>query len=189
MDQNKKSLKLPPGQFITPSFPVLSKGPSVHVPQDRYSLSIEGLVQNPMILNFKDLVDLESKEITCNIHCVTKWSKLDTKWTGVEFETIVQLVKPAKNALFVVFGSFDGYKTNIPLKILLEDGYLVYKYDQKPIEDIHGGPVRALVPRLYFWKSAKWLNSITFLDHDEPGFWETRGYSNSADPIKEERYS
>lgn len=188
--KREKNDRLPPGQYETRDFPVLSLGPTPKVEADDWSIAINGLVETPTKLTFKQLTKIPSEKVISDIHCVTKWSKFDTHWTGCSFEEIIKLVKPKQSAKFVLAFSEDGYSTNIPLDDLLGGkGHVIWEYEDKPIPFEHGGPVRLFVPHLYFWKSAKWLNSIKFIDHDEPGFWEVRGYHIYGDPWKEQRYT
>lgn len=184
-----ESDRLPPGQYESKDFPVLSLGPTPIVTENDWSLKIFGLI-DPVNLNFAEFKKLPSEEIKTNIHCVTKWSKFDTKWRGVSFDTIIKKFNLKNNANFLIAYSYDGYTTNIPLAdISGGKAWVVFEYDGKPIPKEHGGPVRLLIPHLYFWKSAKWVRALEFVDHDEPGFWETRGYHNYGDPWKEQRYS
>jgi DMSO/TMAO reductase YedYZ molybdopterin-dependent catalytic subunit len=148
------------------------------------------LVENPFELSYDELRTLPASEWRGDIHCVTRWSKKDTHWKGVLFKTLVERAKPLPSVTHVVQHGDNEYTTNLPLEAMLDDDVLVaYEYEGAPIEPIHGGPVRLFVPKKYFWKSAKWVNGIEFLDHDRRGFWEVRGYHNDADPWKEERYA
>ena len=124
-----------------------------------------------------------------DFHCVTTWSRFDNHWQGVEFKTLCAIVRPQADARFILCGSADGYTTNLPLDLALDDLLLVHTWEGQPLTREHGGPVRGVVSKVYAWKGAKWLNEIVFLPADHPGFWEVRGYSNTADPWKEERYS
>lgn len=182
--------RLPPGQHKTGRFPVLQKGGIVHVNRDNYKLVIYGLVQNPVELSLEDIKNLVRQDETVDIHCVTTWSKFDTEWAGVPFKEIVNLVQPDPEARFVIMHCADGgFTTSLPLDAMMTDDVLIaYQYEGKPISDEHGGPVRTLVPKKYFYKSAKWLVRLEFVKDDEPGYWEQAGYSNSADPWNEERY-
>lgn len=181
--------RLPPGQYETQGFPVLSLGPTPLVPKEDWSLTVFGLVENKLTYDWADLNKLPLADLTADIHCVTKWSKFDTKWRGVWFDEIIKLAKVKPNATHLIAHSSDGYTTNIPLSDVVDKQCLVATaYDEKPIPAEHGGPVRLVIPHLYFWKSAKWLKGLEFLDKDKPGFWETRGYHNYGDPWKEERY-
>lgn len=181
---------LPPGQYETHDFPVLSKGPTPMVDTNDWSLKVSGLVEQPLHWDWESFSKLPNMEVTKDIHCVTKWSKLDTKWTGVSLDVIMKLVNPKNSATHILAFSSDGYSTNLP-RIDISEGkaWIATAYDGAEIPPEHGGPVRLLIPHLYFWKSAKWLDEIKFVDHDEPGFWETRGYHMYGDPWKEQRYT
>jgi DMSO/TMAO reductase YedYZ molybdopterin-dependent catalytic subunit len=182
--------RLPPGQYLTKDFPVLSFGPTPHISTADWKLQIDGLVKNNLSWNWESFNQLLRTTIEKDIHCVTKWSKFDTKWSGVSLDEIIKLAGVSESATHIIAHSSDGYTTNVPLEDISNGKAMVaLAYDEDPIHPEHGGPARLLIPHLYFWKSAKWLNKITFVDHDEPGFWETRGYHNYGDPWKEERYS
>jgi DMSO/TMAO reductase YedYZ molybdopterin-dependent catalytic subunit len=182
--------RLPPGQYLTTDFPVLSFGPTPRVSKQDWKLEIGGLVKNKLVWNWEEFNKLPKTKIEKDIHCVTKWSKFDTKWSGVSLDEIKKLAGVSESATHLIAYGSDGYTTNVPLEDVLNGKAMVaLAYDEDEIHSEHGGPARLLVPHLYFWKSAKWLNKIVFVDHDEPGFWETRGYHNYGDPWKEERYS
>jgi DMSO/TMAO reductase YedYZ molybdopterin-dependent catalytic subunit len=154
-----------------------------------WQLRIHGEVENPTTLTFQELLELKQVEITCDVHCVTGWTLLNSEWSGVKLSTIMDLVKLKQNALFVIFEAAAGYTSNIPITEARKDKViLAHSFFGKSLPRPHGAPVRALVPDLYFYKSAKWLEGIKFTSQDEPGYWERRGYSNSADPWREERY-
>lgn len=188
--KREKDKRLPPGQYETNDFPVLSLGPTPSVSKDEWSLKIFGLVENKMEFGWEKINKLSQKNVVKDIHCVTKWSKFDTKWKGVNLEDLISLVKVKPQTTHIIAYSYDGYTTNIPLEDIMDGKAIVaLAYDEKDIEAKHGGPARLLVPHLYFWKSAKWLKAIEFVDADQPGFWETRGYHNYGDPWKEQRYS
>ncbi|MFX0064136.1 MAG: sulfite oxidase-like oxidoreductase [Candidatus Hermodarchaeota archaeon] len=190
---SSKKPRLPPGQRLTKRFPILQAGNIPKISIKDWQLRIHGEVEKPLTLTYDELITLPSSRITCDIHCVTSWSKFDTNWEGVLFKEIIKLVQPKPTAKYVIFECADlggQFTTNVPLDVLLdEDVLLAYKYDDKPLETVHGGPVRGLVPKRYFYKSAKWVIGLKFVKEDEPGYWEKRGYSNSADPWKEDRYS
>jgi len=157
-------------------------------PRD-WQLRIHGEVEEPATPTFQQLMELEQVELTCDVHCVTGWTLLDSEWSGVRLSTIIDLVKPKKNAQFVIFEAAAGYTSNIPIIEARKDNViLAHSFFGKSLPRPHGAPVRALVPDLYFYKSAKWLEGIKFTSQDEPGYWERLGYSNSADPWKEERF-
>jgi DMSO/TMAO reductase YedYZ molybdopterin-dependent catalytic subunit len=186
----QKDSTVPPGQTVTQGFPVLHVGDVPAIDPQRWRLRLFGLVENPFELSYDELRALPATEWHGDIHCVTRWSKLATTWTGVKFSTLLERAKPLASATHVVQHADNDYTTNLPLAAMLGDDVLVaYAFDGKPIEPIHGGPVRMLVPQKYFWKSAKWLHGLEFLDKDQKGFWEVRGYNNDADPWKEERYA
>jgi DMSO/TMAO reductase YedYZ molybdopterin-dependent catalytic subunit len=184
--------RLPPGQYFTERFPVLHVGdvPSYAPDLSDWSLSVFGLVHEPMTFTFEELRALPHAEVVTDIHCVTKWSKFDTHWEGVRFRDLLALTKPDPIATHVVEHAEFGYTTNVPLDACLADDVLVaWGYDGQPLEPVHGGPVRFLLPSRYFWKSAKWLRGLELVTPDQPGFWERNGYHNDADPWREERYS
>ncbi|MBD3195247.1 MAG: molybdopterin-dependent oxidoreductase [Candidatus Lokiarchaeota archaeon] len=183
--------RLPPGQHKIRRFPVLQKGSIAHVNRDEYALSIEGEVNNPKRFDLNTLIELQDREITEDIHCVTSWSKFDTTWKGISFEKLFEIVKPKPTANFIEFTCADGgFTTTVPIeRTKVPNTLLALSYEGKPINDKHGGPVRAVIPNLYFYKSAKWVKKITFLREDRLGYWERGGYSNKADPWKEQRYS
>lgn len=182
--------RLPPGQYETKDFPVLSLGPTPEIDREKYTLRIFGNVLNEVTYTLDELIKVPVSKIKKDIHCVTKWSKLDTNWEGVSLDYIIDIVKPSEFVTHIIAHSLDGYTTNLPIEdVKNEKAYVAYSYEGEDIKDEHGGPVRLLVPHLYFWKSAKWLNKIEFVNEDRPGFWETRGYHNYGDPWKEERYT
>jgi DMSO/TMAO reductase YedYZ molybdopterin-dependent catalytic subunit len=182
---------LPPGQTLTKSFPVLHAGsvPTELTPST-WSLRVHGEVDAPFELSFAQLLGLPQVDQTVDIHCVTSWSKVGTRWRGVPFREISTRAGPRDNARFVVMECEQGFTTSLPIEVLLEpEVLLAHAYDGMPLPPEHGGPVRLLVPRRYFYKSAKWLRGLKFVEIDEPGFWEVRGYSNVADPWLETRYT
>ena len=182
--------RLPPGQYLVKDFPVLSAGPTPRISLDRWSLSLEGLVAAPAVWTWEEFLKLPSQEFTVDIHCVTKWTKLDTKWRGVSVDTLLQNADVDAAARYVMAFSEGGYTTNIPLAELVNgQAFVGYQFDDKPLEAEHGGPARLVVPHLYFWKSAKWVRGLRFVDRDQPGFWEENGYNMHGDPWKEERYA
>jgi DMSO/TMAO reductase YedYZ molybdopterin-dependent catalytic subunit len=186
----QKDPTVPPGQTVTTGFPVLHVGDVPAIDPALWRLRVFGQVEQPFELSYEALRAMPAAEYRGDIHCVTRWSKQATYWIGVPFSAIVARAKPLTGAQFVVQHADNDYTTNLPLSVMLDDGVLIaYEFDGRPIEPIHGGPVRMLVPKKYFWKSAKWLHGIEFRDTDQKGFWEVRGYNNDADPWKEERYS
>ena len=185
--------RLPPGQYFTERFPVLHVGdvPTFAPDGSDWSLEIGGLVAEPRAFSWAELMALPAVEIVTDVHCVTKWSKFDTRWRGVRFRDVLAECGGAlPSATHILETAEHGYTTNLPLADVLGDDALVaFEFDGAPIEPVHGGPVRLVVPHLYFWKSAKWLRRIDLLDHDELGFWERNGYHDYGDPFKEQRYS
>jgi DMSO/TMAO reductase YedYZ molybdopterin-dependent catalytic subunit len=179
--------RVPPGQYVTHDFPVLSAGPTPHTPLDQWSFRIAGAVGNERHWSWEELLALPADTVTRDIHCVTKWSKFDTAWKGVSLDTLLEGVDPAGD--YVTAYSDGGYTTNLPLEDLMDGkAWVAYEYDGEPLEAEHGGPARLLVPHLYFWKSAKWVTGIELRDEDVPGFWESAGYHNYGDPWREQRY-
>ena len=180
--------RVPPGQYVTSDFPVLSAGPTPHRPLETWSFSIAGEVDEPVQWTWDEFRALPSENITKDIHCVTKWSKLDTNWEGVSVDTLLDGVKTS--AEFAVAFSDGGYTTNLPLEdVTGGKAWVAFGYDDEPLEPEHGGPARLLVPHLYFWKSAKWVRGLQLRSDDEPGFWEGYGYHNYGDPWLEQRYA
>ncbi|MDB5372947.1 MAG: Oxidoreductase molybdopterin binding protein [Belnapia sp.] len=181
--------RLPPGQTLVKDWPVLDLGVQPDVAPDKWRLRIEGLVQAPVRLTLPEFMALPQAEITSDIHCVTQWSRYDNRWQGVLARDLVAMARPKDEARFVGFTSYDGYTTNVPLaEFLEEDVLLAHSWEGAPITRQHGGPVRVVLPRLYLWKSPKWVTRIELLRDDRPGFWEVRGYHNNGDPWLEERY-
>jgi DMSO/TMAO reductase YedYZ molybdopterin-dependent catalytic subunit len=181
------SSRIPPGQYLTDDFPVLSAGPTPHTPLDNWTFVVNGAVSQPLSWTWEEFTALPSEEITADIHCVTKWSKLDTSWRGVSVGLLLE--NAVTEAEYVTAWSDGGYTTNLPLADVLDShAWIAYEYDGAPLHPEHGGPARLLVPRLYFWKSAKWVRGLTLTLTDEPGFWEGYGYHNHGDPWREQRY-
>jgi DMSO/TMAO reductase YedYZ molybdopterin-dependent catalytic subunit len=182
--------RLPPGQRLVRDWPVLDLGQQPDVTEAKFRLDVDGAVAHPLSLTLKEFMALPQTDSVSDMHCVTQWSRYDNHWKGVSARAILDLVQPAPEAKHVILRSYDGYTTNIRLEQFDQpDVFLVHQWEGKPITREHGGPVRLLVPRLYLWKSAKWLRQIQFTISDHPGFWEVRGYNNNADPWLEERYS
>ncbi|HVT73857.1 MAG TPA: sulfite oxidase-like oxidoreductase [Lacunisphaera sp.] len=181
--------RLPPGQKLTAGFPVLDLGVRPEIPLADWTLALDGLVERPATLTWDQFNALPQVTDVSDFHCVTAWSKYDCKWGGVAFTTLFDLVQPQPAARFVYFTSYDGYSTNVPLEWLLDDDVLVAtRFADAPLSREHGGPARVIIPKLYAWKGAKFVKTITFLAADRPGFWEVRGYHAVGDPWKEERY-
>jgi len=183
--------RVPPGQVLTEKFPVLHFG---RVPSygdlSAWDFRVWGEVDEPFRLTWAEFRALPPVEVTLDVHCVTRWSKLDTTWEGVPFSQIVTRARPRPGARFVIFHAEHGFTSNIPIEVAMRPQCtLAWSYAGEPLSDEHGFPLRAIVPGTYFWKSAKWLRGIEFSVEDQLGFWERNGYNNSADPWKEERYS
>ncbi|MET8765330.1 sulfite oxidase-like oxidoreductase [Lentzea sp. NPDC004782] len=180
-------VQLPPGQYLTEDFPVLTAGPTPRVPTDRWELTVSTEAGQKHTWSWQQLIELPAEKITTDIHCVTKWSKLRTRWKGVSLDVLLEDVETAAD--FALVHSYGGYTTNLPLEDLLDgQAWIAYRYDDEDLTPEHGGPARLLVPHLYFWKSAKWVRGIQLLLEDEPGFWETAGYHDYGDPWREQRY-
>jgi DMSO/TMAO reductase YedYZ molybdopterin-dependent catalytic subunit len=181
------SARVPPGQYVTRDFPVLSAGPTPYTPLDTWDFTVRGLVNRPVSWSWQAFRALPHENITVDIHCVTKWTKLDTTWSGVSLDTLLDAAPTqASQALAFCDG---GYTTNVPLADLRGGkAWVVDEYDGQPLDPEHGGPARLLVPHLYFWKSAKWIRGLELRQADQPGFWEMFGYHNYGDPWKEQRY-
>ena len=179
--------RIPPGQYVTNDFPVLAAGPTPHTPLDQWTFTVRGAVDEPRSWSWDELHALPEEGITKDIHCVTKWSKLDTSWMGVSVDDLLADIDTT--AEYVLAFCDGGYTTNLPLEdVTGGKAWLVYEYDGEPLEPEHGGPARMLVPHLYFWKSAKWVRALRLSVEDEPGFWEVNGYHNYGDPWREQRY-
>jgi DMSO/TMAO reductase YedYZ molybdopterin-dependent catalytic subunit len=184
------SERIPPGQQLVTDFPVLHAGTVARIDRESWTLTISGLVEPRLVLDWDRLMALPSVEQTSDIHCVTDWTKLDTHWKGVRVSSLLEGLQISPEARHVVIHAKGGWTTNLPLEELLrEDVLAAYEYEGLPLSAEHGGPVRLLVPRLYFWKSAKWLSGIEFTPDERLGFWETRGYHALGDPWLEQRYS
>jgi DMSO/TMAO reductase YedYZ molybdopterin-dependent catalytic subunit len=178
---------LPPGQYLTHDFPVLSAGPTPRIPLDRWHFTITNESGTEQTWNWTEFTALPAEDFTTDIHCVTKWSKLGTTWRGVSLDTL--LADTDTSADYTMVHSFGGYTTNVPMEDLLDGkAWVAYKFDGEDLEAEHGGPARLVVPHLYFWKSAKWVNGLRLMDTDEPGFWEAAGYHMYGDPWREQRY-
>ncbi len=180
--------RVPPGQYVTGDFPVLSAGPTPRVQLEAWTFVLRGEIDEPRSWTWDELQALPREEITVDIHCVTKWSKLDTAWTGVSVDTLLEGVDTA--AEHVLAFCDGGYTTNLPLEDVTGGrAWVAFGYGGEPLDPEHGGPVRLLVPHLYFWKSAKWVRGLELRSDDEPGFWESYGYHNRGDPWREQRYA
>jgi len=186
--RSPENAKLPPGQYLTTDFPVLSAGPTPHVPLDRWEFTIDDGTRVLQRWDWRSFRDLPSEIITVDLHCVTRWSKLGTSWEGVSLDTILMDVQT--DASYALARSYGDYTTNLPLNDLRnKQAWIAFRYDGKDLAPEHGGPARLLVPHLYLWKSAKWVRGISLMPQDKPGFWEGLGYHNYGDPWREQRYS
>ncbi|HEY7735941.1 MAG TPA: molybdopterin-dependent oxidoreductase [Candidatus Limnocylindrales bacterium] len=184
------AVRIPPGQYRTEKFPVLHYGSVPHTDLATWDFRVWGEVDSPFTLTWQQFKELPRKSVHTDIHCVTRWTKLDTDWDGVPIQEILRLAQVRSSARFVVAHSEQGYTANMPLSVLDDDDVLLADtYGGEPLEPEHGYPLRLIVPKRYFWKSAKWIRGLEFLTDDRLGFWERYGYNNDADPWKEERYS
>jgi DMSO/TMAO reductase YedYZ molybdopterin-dependent catalytic subunit len=179
--------RLPPGQYLESAFPVLSAGPTPHVDTATWQFTITTETGGTHRWNWQQFTSLPAENITVDVHCVTKWSKLDTRWRGVSVDTLLDGIET--NAGYVMARSYGGYTTNLPLPDV-RDGkaWVAFEYGGQPLRPEHGGPARLLVPHLYFWKSAKWVTGVDLMVHDQHGFWEELGYHDYGDPWREQRY-
>lgn len=181
--------RLPPGQHLTQHWPVLDLGVTPNISKESWRLEIIGAVENPVVWNFSQFSAQQQDLFVNDIHCVTTWSRYDNEWEGLATRQLIKVCRPKPIARFVVLHSHDGYTTNLSLEDFAADGALLaHSWSGKPLEPSHGGPVRLVVPHLYFWKSAKWLKRIEFRNRDAVGYWEARGYHNRGDPWQEQRY-
>jgi len=188
-EKSERKRRLPPGQHQTRGLPVLDLGMQPVVSQQDWQFTVGGLIGAPVTWDWATFMAQPQTTVTVDIHCVTTWSSYDNEFSGVSFRHLLDLIRPAPNARFVMARSFDGYSTNVPLEWLADhDVLLCHSWNGAPLSREHGGPVRLLVPKLYFWKSAKWLRHLTFMEKDQPGFWEARGYHMRGEPFLEERY-
>lgn len=182
--------RLPPGQHEVKNWPVLDLGVKPNIELWDWKLAVDGLVENPVNWTWQDFIAQPQITDVSDIHCVTAWSRFDNEWQGVSSQHLLSVVRPKPQARYVIFHSHDSYTTNLRLEQFADtDVLLAHSWQGQRIPREHGGPVRTIVPKFYFWKSAKWLRRITFTANDAPGFWEKRGYHNNADPWDEERYS
>ncbi|MCK6067742.1 MULTISPECIES: sulfite oxidase-like oxidoreductase [Microbacterium] len=178
---------LPPGQYLTEDFPVLSAGPTPRIPTDEWSFTIRNEHGAARTWTWDEFLALPIEEVATDIHCVTRWSKLGTSWRGVSLDTLLAEVETEYE--YAMAHSYGGYTTNVPLEDLTDGkAWVAFEFDGAPLDPEHGGPARLLVPHLYFWKSAKWVRGLTMQNHDDPGFWEQNGYHLHGDPWREERY-
>ncbi len=182
--------RVPPGQKATKEFPVLHHDGVPRIGIAKWDLVVEGAVRNKLKFTWEEFLLLPSAIVVSDFHCVTGWSRLDNKWEGVRFSTIAEMAQPNPGAVSIFMTAEEGHTTSVLLKDMMdEDVLLAYKFDDKPLEAEHGGPLRLVVPKKYAYKAVKWIRKITFLTDHQLGYWELRGYSDGADPWKEERYS
>jgi DMSO/TMAO reductase YedYZ molybdopterin-dependent catalytic subunit len=182
--------RLPPGQHLVRDWPVLDLGEQPHVPREQWTLVVDGLVDNPVSLDWAGFMALPQSDMRSDMHCVTSWSRYDNDWSGVATRDLLDLAMPKPEASHLMLRGVDGYSTNVPLAdFASDDAILVHSWQGQPLSREHGAPVRLIIPHLYLWKSAKWLSKIEFRSGDKAGFWEERGYHMRGDPWTEERYS
>ncbi len=188
--RNEGRGRVPPGQYVTEKWPVLHYGSIPRFDPRVWDFQVYGLVERPLVLSYDEVMALPRVTLRCDVHCVTSWSKLDMVFEGVPARLLLERAQPRPEARFVMVHAEQGYETNLPLEYLLaEDALLAYRADGADLTPEHGWPLRLVVPRLYFWKSAKWVRAFEVMARDRRGFWERNGYHNHADPWKEERYS
>jgi len=182
------SPRLPPGQHAVEKILDMGGTPGTATVAN-WNLRIHGEVERPIVLSYEDLLNLDQVHIICDVHCVTGWTLLDSSWTGVRLGTIMDRVKPSRSGGFIIFEAAEGYTSNVPISDARKENVLLaHSFFGEKLQRAHGAPVRVVIPDRYFYKSAKWLEAVKVTSRDEPGFWESKGYSNSADPWKEERY-
>lgn len=182
--------RIPPGQRVTTKFPVLHEGGTPEFDEAHWDFSVEGEIENPIKLSWKEFLELPKVKMVSDFHCVTSWSRLDNEWEGVLFTEIARIVRPRETAGFITVDCEQGYTTSLSLDELMDDDVLLaHGLEGKTLPPEHGGPLRLVVPKKYAYKSAKWVRKLVFTREKELGFWEKRGYSDTADPWKEERYS
>jgi DMSO/TMAO reductase YedYZ molybdopterin-dependent catalytic subunit len=189
VEQGLDPARLPPGQYLTEKWPVLHAGDVPNVDLATWRLAVTGEVEEPLSLTYEQLTELPAREVTTDIHCVTRWSRFDARFKGVHWSELAKLCRPKPSARFAIAHAEQGFSANAPLGAIEdENALIVYEADGEPLTPEHGWPVRLFVPSKYFWKSAKWLTGIELSAADKPGFWERYGYHNDADPWREERY-
>ena len=180
---------VPPGQFVTEKFPVLTFGSAPHIDPNEWRMRVSGLVQSEQTMDWDEFTGLDRVTLDAEFHCVTQWSRLVNTWEGVPIRAVLDAVRPLPEARYVMVHCYGGYSTNISLDVLDDDDVLfAYRHDGQQLPREHGGPLRLVVPKRYAWKSAKWVNGLEFLAEDEAGFWEVRGYHMEGDPWKEQRF-
>lgn len=187
--QDQEGLAVPPGQFVTEKFPVLTYGPTPQIDKKDWSFKVFGLVEGELTFDWDEFMALPQTKLDAEFHCVTQWSKLQNTWEGVLFTDMLKVAKPSAEAKYLMAHCYGGYSTNVGLDVLTDDDVLfAHTHDGTPLSAEHGGPLRLVVPKRYAWKSAKWVNGIEFIANDAPGFWEARGYHMNGDFWKEERF-
>jgi DMSO/TMAO reductase YedYZ molybdopterin-dependent catalytic subunit len=188
-EQGVDSARVPPGQYVTDRFPVLHAGVTPKVQLAKWDFRVEGLAGEPVSWSYQDMLDMPQTEQTFDIHCVTKWSKLDTTWRGVAVTEVMSRLDPLPGSSHVLVLAEQGFTANIPIADFTRpENLFAHTFGGEPLEPDHGWPLRLVVPHLYFWKSVKWVRGLRFLDHDTPGFWERNGYHMYGDPWREQRY-
>ncbi len=181
--------RLPPGQYHTERFPVLHAGSVPDVDLDEWDFVVDGLVEERLAWSWDDMVAMATSDVVADIHCVTKWTKFDTRWTGIPTRQVWNQIAPSPDARFVIVNAYHGFTANLPVEdFLSEDALFATHFDGEPLEPEHGYPMRLVVPHLYFWKSVKWVRGFTLVAEDQPGFWERNGYHMYGDPFKQQRY-
>ena len=187
---DKRDSRVPPGQSVVQSWPVLTYGPTPIIPTEQWGLEIDGEVNKTVSLNWDEFNELPVKILETDIHCVTRWSKLGMEWEGVSIAALIELAGGLKETgRYLIASCYGGYTTNLPIEDVVDGKALIAtRANGEPLSAEHGGPARLFVPHLYFWKSAKYINRLTFTDRDNPGFWERNGYNNYGDPWREQRY-
>ena len=189
INQDHDGLEVPPGQFVTEKFPVLTFGRIPEIDMDTWRFTVSGLVEQGFTLDWEQFMDLPKTTVQAPFHCVTQWSRLENTWEGVSFQEVMGLITVRPEAKYVMVHCYGGHSTNLPLSVATDDHVLfAYRHDGEPLATEHGAPLRIVVPKRYGWKSAKWVNGVEFMDQDSPGFWEKRGYHMNGDPLKEERF-
>ncbi len=182
--------RVPPGQAVTDKFPVMTYGDTPRFNQKTWDFKLSGAIEKPVTLNYEQFMSFPKVQVTADFHCVTQWSKLNNVWEGVSIYEVMKLITLRPEAQYVMVHADEGYTTNLPLKVLLDNDVLfAYKHDGKDLEPAHGWPLRLVVPKRYAWKSAKWVRGLEFMDQEYVGFWEMNGYHNDGDPFKEQRFS
>jgi DMSO/TMAO reductase YedYZ molybdopterin-dependent catalytic subunit len=189
-DHRRRTDRFPPGQHLTKGWPVLDLGIHPSIPLEQWTLTVSGLVEHPFIWTWEEFLAQPQVPSTSDFHCVTTWSTFDNAWEGVSFRHLMQVARPQPEARFVYFISYDNYSTNLPLEACDDEDVLLTRlWNGRPLSREHGGPVRMIVPKRYAWKGAKWVKEVVFMEHDRLGYWEVRGYSNTALPWEEDRYA